>query len=117
MPVVCAVRNVCNQANRLKRELSQLLEDVHFAECETAGDLPFVLLGRAIAKGREAPQPVGLEATQTREYATSRPHRARATSTPVRSHVDTIAAANRRAGGDPAPPAIFQKAAVGSERR
>jgi hypothetical protein len=95
MPAVCAGRIVCNQAHRLKRKLSQLLEDVHFAERETADDLPFVLLGRAIAKEREAPQPLGLEASRTREYASSSSSRTRdidACSTAL-----TIAAANRRA--------------------
>src|ERR1700730_9926105 len=59
---VAGTKNVCNQVRSPKRNLLQRSQVLRFAECETAGDLPFPLLVRAIARVREALRRGGREA-------------------------------------------------------
>src|ERR1700687_450771 len=54
MPDVGGGRNVCNQARCPQRNLLRRSQAFRSARCEMAGDLPSLLLFRAIAKVREA---------------------------------------------------------------
>src|SRR5437762_7872309 len=50
------MKNVYSQGHFLRRISPQPPKGPHSAKCETAGDLPFLLLFRAIANAREVPQ-------------------------------------------------------------
>jgi hypothetical protein len=73
MPDVGGGKNVCNQARSPQRNLLRRSQAFRSARCEMAGDLPSLLLFRAIAKVREALSQDAREASQLRERAKVHP--------------------------------------------
>src|SRR5437899_12778974 len=67
------MKNVYSQGHFLRRISLQPSKDPHSAKCETAGDLPFLLLFPAIPKAREVPHRRSPEERQIREYARLHP--------------------------------------------
>src|SRR6266480_5421039 len=72
-PDGAGMKNVYSQGHFPKRISLQLLGGPRSAKCETAGDLPFLLLVRAIPKAREVPRRRVHEVRQIREYARGHP--------------------------------------------
>jgi len=67
------MKNAYSQGDFLRRISPQPPKGPHSAKCETAGDLPFLLLFRAIAKAREVPQRRVHGLRQIREYVRAHP--------------------------------------------
>src|SRR6267378_3511059 len=88
------MKNVYSQGHFPRRISLQPSRGPHSAECETAGDLPFLLLFRAIPKAREAPQRRVHGVRQTREYARVHPGYGSAPGPLARWHAGRTAAAN-----------------------
>src|SRR5437899_5500532 len=114
---VAEAKNVCNQVRFLKRNLLQRPKAFRSVICEMAGDLPFPLLFRAIAKVREALQRHAPEATLIRGRAKVRPRRGRVRLPPAQLRVDMIAAANPGADDDPARLPTFRQAVTDNGHR
>src|SRR5205823_7971888 len=116
-PGVAGTKNVCNQVRSPKRNLLQRSQVLRFAECETAGDLPFPLLVRAIARAREALPRDGREASLIRECAKIHPAFGHARRPPARSRADTTAAANLGADDDPTRLPTFRQVITNNAHR
>ena len=106
------MKNVYSQGHFLRRISLQPSKDPHSAKCETAGDLPFLLLFPAIAKAREVPQRRVHGVRQIREYARVHPDYGSAPWPLARLHVGRIAAANPGARNDPTLLPIFRRGAT-----
>ena len=114
---VAEAKNVCNQVRFLKRNLLQRPKAFRSVICEMAGDLPFPLLFRAIAKVREALQQHAREATLIRGHAKVRPAGGRVRQLPVQSRVHMIAATNPGADNGPAPLPVFRSVITDNAHR
>src|SRR6267378_4092090 len=106
------MKNVYSQGHFPKRISLLPSRGPHSAKRETAGDLPFLLLFRAIAKAREVPQRRVHGVRQIREYARVRVGSGFAPRPLARWHVGMIAAANPGAHNDPILLPIFRQAAA-----
>src|SRR4029077_15313198 len=100
-PDAAETKNVCSQVRSPKRNLPQRPEAFRSAKCEMADDRPFLLLFRAIARGREVLPRAAPEASQIRGFAKIHPVFGHAPPPLARSRADRIAAANPGAYDDP----------------
>src|SRR5205809_6351409 len=114
---VAETKNVCNRVRSPKRNLLQRPQAFRSARCEMAGDRPFPLLFRAIARGREVLPLAAPEASQIRGCAKIHPAFGHAPPRPARSRADTIAAANLGADDDPTRLPTFRQVITDNAHR
>src|SRR5262245_4930346 len=101
MPDAGGMKNVDNPGPFRRRILPQLSKDPHSAKCETVGDLPVLLLFRAIARAHGVPRPRVHGVCQIREYARVHPGYESVRRQPTRRHAGMTAAAKAGADNDP----------------
>ena len=95
MPGAGAKKNACNQATFPRQNLEPLPATRDFAKYEKAGDLPFPLPSRAIAKARAGRSPHGRAERRIPGCAKVHPHSAHALALPARLRADRIAVTSR----------------------